>query len=163
MKRRAVICLIVGLLSACDDMNKQAKTPTDGDKKGQVAVKEPEDMVAATPEVPPPALTRSLVERGHDEFHAFCAPCHSERGDGQGMVVQRGFPEPPSFHTDQARALAPAEIYKVISDGQGAMYSFAGRLRPADRWAVVAYVKALQISRNAELADVPADRREALP
>ena len=162
MKTPLAVCLVLGLLAGCDDMNKQAKTPADGDRKGQVAVKEPADMVAATPDLPPPALTQSLVERGHDEFHAFCAPCHAERGDGKGMVVQRGFPEPPSFHTDQARSLQPAEIYKVISDGQGAMYSFAGRLRPADRWAVVAYVKALQLSRNARLADVPPDQRETL-
>lgn len=162
MNRLVAICLLFGLLAGCDDMNKQAKTPADGDKKGQVAVKEPETMVASTPELPPPALTQSLVERGHDEFHAFCAPCHSERGDGRGMVVQRGFPQPPSFHTDQARSMAPAEIYTVISDGQGLMYSFAGRLRPADRWAVVAYVKALQVSRDATLSDVPADQRRDL-
>jgi mono/diheme cytochrome c family protein len=78
------------------------------------------------------------------------------------MAVQRGFPEPPSFHTDQARSIAPAEIYKVISEGQGVMYSFAGRIRSADRWAIVAYVRALQVSRNASLADIPADQRGAL-
>jgi len=157
MKRGAAICLLLGLLAGCDDMTKQAKTPPDGDKKGQVAVKEPDDMVAATPELPPPALSQSLVERGQGEFNAFCTPCHSERGDGRGMVVQRGFPQPPSFHTDRARAMAPAEIYKVISDGRGVMYSFSGRIRPADRWAIVAYVRALQVSRNARLVDVPVD------
>ncbi|HMA48429.1 MAG TPA: cytochrome c [Magnetospirillaceae bacterium] len=161
MKRMA-ICLLLGLLAGCDDMNKQAKTPPDGDKSGQAVVKEPEGLVAATPEVPPPALTQSVLERGQDEFNAFCAPCHSERGDGKGMVVQRGFPQPPSFHTDQARSMAPAEIYQVISDGSGVMYSFSGRIRPVDRWAIVAYVRALQISRNAKLADVPADEREKL-
>jgi mono/diheme cytochrome c family protein len=162
MKRGLAICLLLGLLVGCDDMTKQAKTATDGDRKGQVAVKEPEDLVAATAELPPPALTQRLVQRGHDEFNAFCAPCHAERGDGKGMVVQRGFPEPPSFHTDQARSIAPAEIYKVISEGQGVMYSFAGRIRSADRWAIVAYVRALQVSRNASLADIPADQRGAL-
>ncbi len=161
MKWTAPILLLC-LLAACDDMNKQAKTPPDGDKSGQTAVTEPGQLVAATPELPPPALTRTLVERGRDEFHAFCAPCHAERGDGRGMVVQRGFPAPPSFHTDQARALAPAEIYQVISDGKGAMYSFAARIRPADRWAVVAYVHALQQSRNARIEDAPADMRERM-
>jgi mono/diheme cytochrome c family protein len=162
MKRGAAICLVLALLAGCDDMTKQAKTPPDGDKKGQVAVKEPDDMVAATPDVPPPALTSSLVQRGHDEFNAFCAPCHAERGDGKGMVVQRGFPPPPSFHTEQARSMTPAEIYQVISEGQGVMYSFAGRIRPGDRWAIVAYVRALQISRNATPADVPDAARDTL-
>ncbi len=159
MNRPSALLLLLGLLAGCDDMTKQAKNNADSDKHGQVAVQEPDQLVAATPDAPPPALTQGLVERGRDEFHAFCAPCHSERGDGKGMVVQRGFPQPPSFHTEQARAMAPADIYQVISEGRGVMYSFAARIRPADRWALVAYVRALQESRNAKLAEVPADQR----
>jgi len=163
MRELAAPILLVGLLLAgCDDMNKQAKTAPDGDNSGQTVVREAEQMVAAKPDLPPPALTQSLIERGRDEFHAFCTPCHAERGDGRGMVVQRGFPAPPSFHTDQARAMKPAEIYQVISDGRGVMYSFAGRIRPADRWAVVAYVRALQQSRNARIGNVPDNARGEL-
>ena len=146
------VLLLALLLGGCDDMNKQAKN-------GQAPVREPASLVAAEPEAPPPALTQTLVERGRDAFDAFCSPCHARRGDGQGMVVQRGFPAPPSFHTDQARALAPADIYRVISDGQGVMYSFAARIRPADRRAITAYVKALQQSRDARIEDVPAGAR----
>ena len=146
------VLLLALLLAGCDDMNKQAKN-------GRAPLREPPSLVAAEPEAPPPALTRSLVERGRDEFDAFCSPCHARSGDGHGMVVQRGFPAPPSFHTDQARAMAPADIYRVISDGQGVMYSFAARIRPADRWAITAYVKALQQSRNARIDDVPAGAR----
>lgn len=142
MKWTALILLPL-LLGACDDMDKQPKTPTQG-QGGNT----PEGMVEAVADRPPPALTQSLVQRGRDDYHAFCAPCHAERGDGKGMVVQRGFPEPPSFHTEQARAMAPRDVYAVVSDGKGAMYSFAARISPADRWAIVAYVKALQVSRE---------------
>lgn len=160
MKRGVLSVLLLGLLlGGCDDMSRQAKTPPARDKSGQAQIHEADQLVAAAPESPPPALTQGLVERGRDEFNAFCSPCHARRGDGRGMVVQRGFPAPPSFHTDQARALAPADIYRVISDGQGVMYSFAARIRPADRWAIAAYVKALQQSRNARIEDVPAGAR----
>ena len=163
MTRALSALLSLGLLLAgCDDMTRQAKTAPDGNKSGQVRIQESERLVGATPELPPPALTQTLVERGRDEFHAFCAPCHAERGDGRGMVVQRGFPAPPSFHTDLARALTPAEIYRVISDGKGVMYSFAARIRPVDRWAIVAYVRALQLSRDARIEDVPDDERGRL-
>jgi mono/diheme cytochrome c family protein len=78
------------------------------------------------------------------------------------MVVQRGFPAPPSYHTDQARALRPADIYGIITSGRGVMYSYAARIRPVDRWAIVAYVKALQASQDARMADVPAEARGQL-
>lgn len=147
--------LLLALLGACDDMNKQAKTPPDRDKSDQVSIHEPDQRVAAASDLPPPALTQTLVERGRDEYHAFCTPCHAERGDGKGMVAQRGFPPPPSFHSEQARAMAPAQVFQVISDGKGEMYSFAARIHPADRWAIVAYVRALQVSRDGRTADLP--------
>lgn len=159
--RRAAPLLVLALLGACDDMGKQPKTPPQGER-GQAAAHQPDGMVSSRPDLPPPALTQSLVERGRDEFHAFCTPCHSERGDGNGMIVQRGFPRPPSFLTEQARALTPRDIYTVITEGRGAMYSFAARIDPSDRWAVVAYVRALQASRDARPGDVPPDAKEQL-
>jgi mono/diheme cytochrome c family protein len=162
MSRAVALGLLLALLAGCDDMTHQAKTPTDRDRGNQAAVEEPEQLVAATPEAPPPALTLALVRRGREEFNAFCSPCHGERGDGRGMVVQRGFPAPLSYHTDQARALGPADIYGIITNGRGVMYSYAARIRPADRWAIAAYVKALQASHDARIADVPADAREQL-
>ncbi len=142
-----VLILLPLLLGACDDMTDQPKTPPQG-KGGQESANAPDGMVEASADKPAPALTQSLVQRGRDDYHAFCAPCHAERGDGKGMVVQRGFPEPPSFHTEEARAMAPKELYTVVSDGKGAMYGFAARISPADRWAIVAYVKALQVSHG---------------
>ena len=153
--------LLLSLLAACDDMSKQPKTPPQG-QGGQSGAREPDGMVGARADGPPPALTQALMERGRDDFHAFCTPCHSERGDGRGMIVRRGFPPPPSFHTDQARALTPTDIYRVITEGKGIMYSFAARIAPADRWAIVAYVRALQASRNARPEDVPPGQKESL-
>jgi mono/diheme cytochrome c family protein len=102
----------------------------------------------AEPHTDPPAVTLALLEHGQQQFHVFCAPCHSELGDGRGMVVQRGFPAPPSFYIDRLRTAPPQHFYDVISDGYGAMYSFAQRVAPFDRWAIIAYIRALQASQN---------------
>ncbi|MBO0711127.1 MAG: cytochrome c [Acetobacteraceae bacterium] len=109
-----------------------------------------------------PPLSLALLQRGQERFRIDCAPCHSEIGDGNGMVVQRGFPHPPSYHIDRLRA-APAEhFYEVITNGYGAMYSFADRVQPDDRWAIAAYIRALQRSQHATMDQVPADQRAAL-
>ena len=91
-----------------------------------------------------PPMTLALVERGRERFNIFCAECHGPAGDADGMVVQRGFPKPPSFH--EARLVnAPDELFvNVITNGYGAMYSYADRVPPADRWAITAYIRALQ-------------------
>jgi mono/diheme cytochrome c family protein len=109
-----------------------------------------------------PASTPQLLARGRDRFDIFCAPCHSVAGDGDGMIVRRGFPRPPSFHTDALRAASDAHIYAVITYGHGAMNSYATRNEPADRLAIVAYVRALQLSQHAPLAAVAADARARL-
>ncbi len=109
-----------------------------------------------------PPVTLALLQRGQERFRIDCTPCHSELGDGRGMVVQRGFPAPPSYHSDRLRAAPVQHFYDVITNGYGAMYSFADRVRPEDRWAIAAYIRALQQSQNATLADVPPDRRGAL-
>jgi len=109
-----------------------------------------------------PPLTAKLLARGRNRFDIFCAPCHSVVGDGDGMIVRRGFPRPPSFHTDALRSASDQHFYDVVTHGYGAMYSYATRIAPADRAAIVAYVRVLQQSQNATLAEVPAAERARL-
>jgi mono/diheme cytochrome c family protein len=110
----------------------------------------------------PPAASPALLSRGRERFDIFCSPCHGLAGDGDGMIVAHGFPRPPSYH-DQRLISAPAQhLYDVISNGYGVMYSYAARIEPRDRWAIVAYIRALQLSRRATLAQVP-DAKEKLP
>lgn len=110
----------------------------------------------------PPEVTPALLARGQERFGIFCAPCHGPAGDGDGMIPRRGFPHPPSYHTDRLRAAPAGYLFDVISRGHGVMYGYAARVEPADRWAIIAYLRALQLSRGAQLAEVP-DARERLP
>jgi hypothetical protein len=110
----------------------------------------------------PLTVDRAFLLRGQERFNIFCSPCHGRVGDGQGMIVQRGFPQPPSFHTDRLRQQPVGYFYDVISNGFGVMYSYASRIPPQDRWAIVAYIRALQLSQNATLDNVPADARDKL-
>jgi mono/diheme cytochrome c family protein len=96
-----------------------------------------------------PPVTLALLKRGQERFHIYCAPCHAELGDGRGMIVQRGFPTPPSLHVERLRQAQVQHFYEVITNGFGAMYSFAERVQSEDRWAIVAYIRALQRSQNA--------------
>lgn len=97
----------------------------------------------------PLPMTRALLVRGQQRYDIYCAPCHGRSGDGAGMVVQRGFPAPPSYHTDRLRNAPDSHFYQVISDGYGVMYPYADRIAPPDRWAIVAYIRALQLSQHA--------------
>jgi mono/diheme cytochrome c family protein len=108
-------------------------------------------------------VTLALLDRGQERFRIYCTPCHSELGDGNGMIVQRGFPPPPSYHIARLREAPVQHFYDVITHGHGAMYSFADRVQPADRWAIASYIRALQRSQNATVADVAPDQRAALP
>jgi mono/diheme cytochrome c family protein len=100
-----------------------------------------------------------LLERGQDRFNIFCAPCHSRVGDGNGMIVQRGYKRPPSFHDQRLRNAPLGHIFDVISNGFGAMPDYAAQVKPADRWAIATYIRVLQRSQNASEADVlPADK-----
>lgn len=109
-----------------------------------------------------PAVTAALLERGQERFGIFCQPCHGVAGDGNGIIVQRGMPRPTSYHDERLRAADDQHFFDVISNGYGVMYSYASRLRPEDRWAIVAYIRALQLSRHAAVEDVPQDAREQL-
>jgi mono/diheme cytochrome c family protein len=99
---------------------------------------------AAALAAPGPALTADLVDRGRERFMAFCSPCHGAEGAGDGIVVSRGFPRPPTYHQDRLRNAPPEHIVSVVTNGIGAMYSYAERIPPDDRWAIAHYVKRLQ-------------------
>jgi mono/diheme cytochrome c family protein len=102
-----------------------------------------------------PQVTAELLNRGRVEYDVFCSPCHDRVGTGNGIVVQRGMPRPPSLHDERQRALTDQHLFDVISNGFGAMYAHGDRVRPRGRWAIVAYVRALQLSQHATLDDVP--------
>jgi Cytochrome c. len=107
-------------------------------------------------------ITPAVLARGQQRFNIYCSPCHARTGTGLGMVVQRGYKHPPSYHTDRLRAAAVGYFYDVITNGFGAMSDYAAQIQPEDRWAIVAYIRVLQRSENATLADVPAERRAEL-
>jgi cytochrome c1 len=110
----------------------------------------------------PLPVTRAFIERGGQRYAVYCAECHGADGYGQGIVVRRGFPAPPSFHGSRERGEPAGKLFEVISQGQGVMYGFGDRIAPPDRWAIVAYIRALQKSQDATVADVPPDERGRL-
>jgi len=107
-------------------------------------------------------ITPAVMARGRERYDIFCAPCHSRTGAGDGMIVRRGYRKPPTFHEDRLRQAAPGYVFDVISKGFGAMPDYAGQIPVADRWAIVAYLKALQRSQQATLDDVPPAERARL-
>jgi mono/diheme cytochrome c family protein len=107
----------------------------------------------------PHPLDKEFLNHGREQFDVFCSPCHGRLGNGEGMVVQRGFPRPPSYHTDRLRAAADGHFFAVITEGFGRMWSYANRTMPRDRWAITAYVRALQFSQSAPLSDAPEEAR----
>lgn len=119
----------------------------------------PAGVVAASPAIPRPQLDLALLRRGQQRYGIYCAACHGALGDGRGEVVRRGFPQPPSFHEESLRKAQDEHFYSAIRYGAGRMWPYADRLPETDRWAVVAYVRALQLSRRARLADLPAEVR----
>jgi len=110
----------------------------------------------------PMPITKEILARGRERYAVYCINCHGVLGDGDGMIVSRGLKRPPSYHIDRLRDAPPGYIFGVITNGFGVMYDLADRIRPDDRWAITAYVRALQQSQNSTLDDVPADKREAL-
>ena len=110
----------------------------------------------------PVAVTPELLARGQSQFQVFCSPCHGRTGRGDGMVVQRGFKKPSSYHVDRLRQMPIGYFYDVISIGFGAMADYAAQVPPADRWAIAAYIRTLQLSQYAPVADVPEGKRALL-
>jgi len=110
----------------------------------------------------PIAISRETLERGRERFDIYCAPCHGRTGAGNGMIVQRGYPAPPSYHIDRLRQAPAGHFFDVITQGYGVMYSYAQRVEPADRWAIAAYLRVLQQSQDGRVSDVPPDQRAEL-
>lgn len=107
-------------------------------------------------------LTEQLLDRGQERFNINCAPCHGRVGDGRGMVVQRGFRQPPSYHIDRLREAPLGHFYDVMTNGFGAMSSYSDQVAPSDRWAIAVYIRALQLSQHASVAEVPSTKRGSL-
>jgi mono/diheme cytochrome c family protein len=110
----------------------------------------------------PFAITKAVMDRGHERYDIFCSPCHSRTGMGDGMIVRRGYRKPPTFHLDRLRQAAPGYVFDVITSGFGAMPDYAAQIPVSDRWAIVAYLRALQRSQQATVSDVPAAERARL-
>ncbi len=164
-------CVLIGL-AGCkrQDMYTQTRSQT-WDRNG--FFKDGSSMRAAVPGTvartvpdspvsPPAVIDAGLLARGHERFDIFCSPCHGRAGAGAGMIVQRGFPHPPSFVEGKLRQAKAAVFLDAIVNGHGAMYSYADRVSSADRWAVIAYIRALQLSQNAEAASLPAQDQAQL-
>jgi mono/diheme cytochrome c family protein len=110
----------------------------------------------------PMPVTRAVLERGRERYDVFCSACHDRAGTGQGIVVKRGLKQPPSFHVERLRSAPPGYLFDVITRGFGAMTDLSDRVPPADRWAIVAYLRALQRSQNGTLADLSEAARARL-
>jgi len=182
MRRRIVILVAALALTACErdmrDMYDQAKphpdasAPRFGD--GRDPRPAPADAVPRTSGVlaaasggrsdaaDVPLAARARLERGRERYDIYCAPCHSPTGDGDGMVVRRGFPRPASFHTDAQRALSDVRIDDAITHGTGAMQPMGGRIGADDRVAIIAYIRALQRSQHADAGTLDSASRALL-
>ena len=170
---RAASVLLAGLLAATackrqDMYTQRVIRPWDRDDTagnsssmrppvaGTLAREQPNAWVPA-----PRLMDAALIERGQARYDIFCTPCHADSGDGEGMIVQRGFPHPPSFHADRLRHARAQVFYDAITYGHGAMYSYAARVPPPDRWAIAAYIRTLQMSQAAPVAMLtPEDRAQ---
>jgi len=107
-------------------------------------------------------VTKDVMERGQQRFNVYCSPCHDYTGSGNGMIVQRGYKNPPSVYSDRVRQLPNGAIFDTITHGFGAMPDYAAQVPPRDRWAIVAYIRALEFSESATLDDVPPAERSKL-
>ena len=172
---RARCCQIAALcavLSGCNEMGSQPRYDSsepstlfaDGKSlqsapNGTVAQDAPARLAALTTR---PAMSMALLERGRERYAIAFVPCHDLAGDGQGTIPARGFPQPPSFHEPRLVAADRGYIVDVITNGHGVMYSYAARVEPADRWAIAAYISALQLARQAPSDSLSAADRDSL-
>jgi mono/diheme cytochrome c family protein len=174
MIRVAIVLLVGALVAGCTRSNMDAQPKYHEYESGKLfrdgkVLQKPVpgtvargDLALADEAKQRPELSVELLERGRAQFDVFCQPCHDRTGSGHGIVVQRGFPQPPDFEGEKLRAADDQHFFDVITNGYGAMYAHRDRIRPRDRWAVVAYIRALQLSRHATLADVPPDEQSRL-
>ncbi|WP_210345585.1 cytochrome c [Bradyrhizobium sp. CCBAU 53421] len=170
--RLALIVVLALLLAACDqNMDVQPKYSEYSRAplfRGSVLRLPPANTVARDDleweraVTTKPALSAELLGRGQQRFAIFCLPCHGAGGDGDGIIVHRGMPRPTSYHVDRLVTADDQHFFDAITNGYGAMYSYAARILPQDRWAIVAYIRALQLSRRASIEDVPPDERAKL-
>jgi hypothetical protein len=107
-------------------------------------------------------ITRADLERGRQRYNIYCTPCHDYTGSGRGIVVQRGFPPPPSYHIDRLRQAPVGQFFDVMTNGDGSMYSYASRIEPEDRWRIAAYIRVLQLSEHSTVQDMPESERQKL-
>ncbi|MGH9631843.1 MAG: c-type cytochrome [Bryobacteraceae bacterium] len=107
-------------------------------------------------------ITKESLERGRERFNIYCSPCHGQTGFGNGMIVQRGFSPPPSYHQQRLREEPIGHFFDVVTNGFGAMASYAARVEPRDRWNIIAYIRALQLSQQATKADVPPEEADKI-
>ncbi len=107
-------------------------------------------------------MTHDDLIRGQQRFDIYCSVCHGRTGDGNGIIVQRGFTKPPSYYEERLRNAPIGHFYNVMTNGWGAMYNYADRVTPDDRWRIAGYVRALQLSRSLKVADLPASDRAAI-
>jgi mono/diheme cytochrome c family protein len=110
----------------------------------------------------PAPVTLDQLKKGQERYNIYCSVCHGLTGSGDGMVVQRGFPKPPSLDEQRLRDAPEGHFFQVITNGYGAMYAYASRVEPAERWAIIAYIRALQFAHNATPQDVPPEERPNL-
>ena len=116
----------------------------------------------ASQAMPAPPVTMAMLRRGQERYNIFCSPCHGRTGDGLGMIVRRGYKQPPSFHEPRLRSAPADHFVTTMTEGFGVMPSYAEEVSLQDRWAIAAYIRALQYSQNARLAEIPAGRRQAV-
>lgn len=120
-------------------------------------------QAAQMPQAPQtPQVTMAMLRRGQERYNIFCSPCHGRTGDGLGMIVRRGYKQPPSFHEPRLRSAPADHFVTTMTEGFGVMPSYAEEVSLPDRWAIAAYIRALQYSQNARLAEIPAGRRQAV-
>ena len=174
MRRSALLIAALPLLAGCNDqsMRQQPKLRSFRSAaflpKGTSAQSPPDgtvargDLLRDAAIAEPPPIDAVLLDRGQQRYDIYCQPCHGLAGHGDGMIVQRGFPPPPDYNSPRLRAATAQHMFDVITQGYGVMYSYAARVEPADRWAIVAYVRALQTSAAVQASAVP-DARNHLP
>lgn len=115
---------------------------------------------AADADALPFPLTAEVLDRGEQRFNIYCSPCHGMTGQGDGMIVRRGYRTPPSFHTDRLQQMAIGHFYDVMTNGFGAMPDYKAQIAPRDRWAIAAYVRALQLSQHTNAAELTPEERQ---